>query len=243
MVYCVASQTNTHTALTLDPPPPPPPPKSTRRSPQVQTTTIAPPPPPPQTVYKRILQGPASHAQKARMAYRRRTLPPLLFLPTLLLFVLSTLASTAAAAATKREQQPYGKFTCARTPLKMKMPTGAATPPKPKQRGTAGIGTDPFRSLAHAVTEHPAQAAMLGAIVYLKVAHPELAVSRHNHFAIDNKEVKALAILWFAWNVEASWFTEAGAWLRKVWSGLWHVLSQWLRRLAGWWKRVTVKEA
>jgi len=164
---------------------------------------------------------------------------PLRLLSLLLWFVLCVVGTTASTSTVSSHRKKavsdvcYGKFTPARTPLKIPTGSGAGSQ-VPTRRHV--FSRDTLHALAHTIQEHPAQTAILSLMVYIKLNHPELAKTQNHFFQINDKEVKALGLLWLICSVDEAWYVEAAAWLKGVWARATSLLRELVRRLAVWWK-------
>lgn len=169
---------------------------------------------------------------------------PLRLLSLLLWFVIALVGTSASTSTVSSHRKKavsdvcYGKFTPARTPLKI--PTGSAAGPQgpPKRRV---FSRDTLHDVVHTIREHPAQTAILSVMVYIKLKHPELAKNQNHFFQINDKEVKALGLLWLICSVDESWYVEAATWLKGVWMRASSLLRELVRRLVVWWKSTVMK--
>eukprot|EP00624_Nannochloropsis_granulata_P004350 evm.model.NODE_31743_length_9368_cov_32.978970.3 len=168
---------------------------------------------------------------------------PYRLLSLLLWFVLaSTSTASASTASSYRKRSTtdgcFGKFTPARTPLKI--PTGSAANPQDHARQRV-FTRDILHDLAHTIREHPAQTAILTLMVYIKLNHPELAKNQKHFFQVSDREIKALGLLWLICSVDESWYAEAANWLKGVWTHTMSLLQKLLHRLVVWWKGTATK--
>lgn len=168
------------------------------------------------------------------MPRRRLYCNPMLLLLLLLLF--AYLIKPTSSSSSMDPDSYYGKYTFGRTPLKI--PTSSSTSAfvnhKKKRHAVRANITATTKLMAqrvqHVLEEHPLEAAVVSAMAYLKVFHPQMAVVGEKHYGINDKEMKALAAVWFVWNVQAEWFTKAYAWLQEAWSwmgkSIWKLLHR-----------------
>jgi len=168
---------------------------------------------------------------------------PFRLLSLLLWFVLASTstASTSTAQSYRKKStvdECFGKFTPARTPLKI--PTGSAANPQGHSRLRA-FTLDTLHELGHTIREHPAQTAILSLLVYIKLHHPELAKNQKHFFQVNDMEMKALGLLWLICSLDESWYVEAAKWLKGVWTQAMSLLRKLVHRLVGWWKGTATK--
>ena len=164
---------------------------------------------------------------------------PLRLLSLLLWFVLAILGTSASSLRKPAANDAcYGKYTPARTPLKI--PTGSAAGPQGPTRHRV-FSRELLHDLAKTIREHPAQTAVVSLMVYIKLNHPELAKNQKHFFQINDKEVKALGLLWLIFSVDESWFVEAAAWLKGAWTRASELLRELVHRLVVWWKGTVIK--
>lgn len=148
----------------------------------------------------------------------------------LLLLLLTYSIKPTSSSSSMDPDSFYGKYTFNRTPLKIPTSsTSAFVNHKKKRYAVRANITATTKAITqrvqHVLEEHPLEAVVVSAMAYLKVFHPEMAVVGEKHYGIADKEMKALAAVWFVWNVQAEWFTQAYAWLQGSWS--WMSKSIW----------------
>jgi hypothetical protein len=160
--------------------------------------------------------------------------PPLLSVLCLLLLYTHFICRTTSVSSSRKTacDVRFGKYTSARTPLKIC--TTERTAEQIFQRHHL-ISGETVHAMVSYVRKNPTQSAVLSLMVYIRIAHPKFANGRKNFFHITGKEAKALAISWLLWKTDRSWLDIPFAWLKTVWRHVKVTILRLVKRFVTWW--------